>query len=129
MGYTPESGKRGKLGQVVEQRQYNTSDFDLITEDYRVLLKEDIKKALQMEFGNLNGFLRRWHSAERKQAVLEELASHGISLAALQQAVPKGEDFDAFDLLAHVAFDQKPLTRHERANQVKKRDVFGQYGE
>ncbi|MBK8509375.1 MAG: DEAD/DEAH box helicase family protein [Candidatus Competibacteraceae bacterium] len=114
---------------AVERSQYLDADGKLITEDYRVLLKDNIKKTLQAEFGSLNDFLRRWRGAERKQAVLEELASHGISLAALRQAVPKGEEFDAFDLLAHVAFDQKPLTRRERANQVKKRDVFGQYGE
>jgi type I restriction enzyme R subunit len=50
-------------------------------------------------------------------------------LSVLQQAIPNGAELDAFDLVAHVAFDQKPLTRRERANNVKKRDVFGQYGE
>lgn len=69
-----------------------------------------------------------WYTAERKQAVLEELTEHGVPLAILQQAVPNGEALDAFDLVAHVAFDQKPLTRRERANNVRKRDVFGQYG-
>ena len=114
---------------AVERSQYLDADGKLMTEDYRVLLKDDIKKALQTEFGSLTGFLRRWNSAERKQAVLEQLAEHGVPLDILQQAVANGGELDAFDLVAHVAFDQKPLTRRERANQVKKRDVFGKYGE
>lgn len=114
---------------AVERSQYLDADGKLITEDYRVLLKDDIKKALQAEFGSLTDFLRRWNSAERKQAVLEELADHGVPLEVLQQAVPNGLELDVFDLVAHVAFDQKPLTRRERANHVKKRDVFGKYGD
>ncbi|MGK6308652.1 EcoAI/FtnUII family type I restriction enzme subunit R [Variovorax sp. DT-64] len=114
---------------AVERSQYLDADGKLITEDYRVLLKDDIKKALQAEFGSLTDFLRRWNSAERKQAVLEELADHGVPLEVLQQAVPNGAELDVFDLVAHVAFDQKPLTRRERANNVKKRDVFGTYGD
>ena len=114
---------------AVERSQYLDTDGKLITEDYRVLLKDDIKKALQAEFGTMTDFLRRWNSAERKQAVLEELAEHGVPLEILQQAVANGSELDVFDLVAHVAFDQKPLTRRERANNVKKRDVFGKYGE
>ena len=114
---------------AVERSQYLDADGKLITEDYRVLLKDDIKKALQAEFGTMTDFLRRWNSAERKQAVLEELADHGVPLEILQQAVANGSELDVFDLVAHVAFDQKPLTRRERANNVKKRDVFGKYGE
>lgn len=114
---------------AVERSQYLDTDGKLITEDYRVLLKDDIKKALQAEFGTITDFLRRWNSAERKQAVLEELADHGVPLEILQQAVTNGSELDAFDLVAHVAFDQKPLTRRERANNVKKRDVFGKYGD
>ncbi|MCC5853713.1 MAG: DEAD/DEAH box helicase family protein [Alkalimonas sp.] len=114
---------------AVSREQYLDADGKLITEDYRVLLKADIQKALQTEFGNLNDFLRRWNDAERKQVVLEELAEHGVPLGILQQAVPNGTELDAFDLVAHVAFNQKPLTRRERANKVKKRDVFGKYGE
>ncbi len=114
---------------AVERSQYLDADGKLITEDYRVLLKDDIKKALQAEFGSLTEFLRRWNTAERKQAVLEELSEHGVPLEILQQAVVNGSELDVFDLVAHVAFDQKPLTRRERANNVKKRDVFGQYGE
>ncbi|RDE49105.1 MAG: DEAD/DEAH box helicase [Candidatus Accumulibacter meliphilus] len=114
---------------AVERSQYLDADGRLITENYRVLLKDDIRKALQSEFGSLSDFLRRWNAATRKQAVLEELAEHGVPLDILQQAVANGTELDVFDLVAHVAFDQKPLTRRERANNVKKRDLFGKYGE
>ena len=60
--------------------------------------------------------------------MLEELEKHGVPLELLQQAVVNGSELDAFDLVTHLAFDQKPLTRRERANNVKKRDVFGKYG-
>lgn len=132
------SGSEGRVKYViddvnvrvaVERSQYLNADGKLITEDYRVLLKDDIKKTLQAEFGTMTEFLRRWNTAERKQAVLEELAEQGVPLEILQQAVANGSELDVFDLVAHVAFDQKPLTRRERANNVKKRDVFGKYGE
>src|SRR3954466_7087159 len=114
---------------AVEQSQYLDSDGKLITESYRVLLKEEIKRSLQQRFASLSEFLRWWTAAERKQAVIDELAELGVPLDVLQQAVANGSELDAFDLVAHVAFDKKPLTRRERANQVKKRDAFGRYGE
>ena len=113
---------------AVERSQYLDANGKLITEDYRVLLRDDIKKALRAEFGTMTDFLRRWNSAERKRAVLEELADRGVPLEILQQAVSNGSELDVFDLVAHVAFDQKPLTRRERADNVTKRDVFGKYG-
>jgi len=114
---------------AIERSQFLDADGKLITEDYRVFLKGEIKKTLQAQFGSLRDFLRRWSEAERKQAVIDELKDLGIPLEALQEAVPNSEGLDAFDLIAHVAFDQKPLTRKERANNVKKRNYFGKYGE
>ena len=118
-----------KVRIAAERSQYLSVDGKLITEDYRVLLKDEMRKALLSEFGSLNDFLRRWNASERKQAVLEALSAQGVPLEVLQQAVPNGDELDAFDLVAHVAFDQKPLTRRERAENVRKRDVFGKYGE
>jgi type I restriction enzyme R subunit len=92
---------------AVERSQYLDADGKLITEDYRVLLKDDIKKSLQAQFGSLSDFLRRWSEAERKQAILDELKEQGIPLEVLQQAVTNGEELDVFDLVAHVAFNQK----------------------
>ncbi len=65
-------------------------------------------------------------AAERKQAVIEELASEGLPLDPLAEEV--GKDLDPFDLICHVAFDRPPLTRRERADHVRKRDVFTKYG-
>jgi len=114
---------------AAERSQYLDADGKLITEDYRVLLKDQIEHSLKESFGTLNGFLKRWNESDKKQAIIDELAEQGIKLELLQQAIPNGEELDVFDLVAHVAFNQKPLTRKERANNVKKRDVFGKYGE
>jgi type I restriction enzyme, R subunit len=114
---------------AAERSLYLDADGKLITDSFRVLLKDEIKKSLQAQFGTLTEFLRRWSHADRKQAVLDELQDRGLPLEVLQQAVKNGDELDAFDLVAHVAFDQKPLTRRERANKVKKRDVFGKYGD
>jgi type I restriction enzyme, R subunit len=114
---------------AIERTQYLDAEGKLNTAEFRVHLKEEIRKALQAQFGSLNDFLRRWSAAQRKQAILDELADQVVPLKMLEQAVPHSDDLDVFDLVAHIAFDQKPLTRRERANKVKKRDVFGQYGE
>jgi type I restriction enzyme, R subunit len=114
---------------ALERTQYLDADGRLITEAYRVYLREEIKRSLRQQFGSLGQFLRRWQRTERKQAVIEELREQGIPLEVLQQAVPNSADFDLFDLVAHIAFDQKPLTRRERANNVRKRNYFGKYGD
>ncbi len=114
---------------AAERSQFLDADGKLITEDYRVHLKADIRKTLVQQFGSLGGFLRRWTDADRKQAVLDEIREQGLPIDVLCQAVANGEALDVFDLVAHVAFDQKPLTRRERANNVKKRDIFGKYGD
>jgi type I restriction enzyme, R subunit len=114
---------------AIERSQYLDENGKLITDDYRVFLKDEIKNTLRRQFTSLDDFLLRWNDAERKQAVIDELKEHGIPLTVLSQAVPNGEDLDAFDLVTHIAFDQKPLTRKERANNVKKRNYFAKYGE
>ncbi|KDN30342.1 DEAD/DEAH box helicase [Vibrio fortis] len=114
---------------AAERSQYLDTDGKLIIEDYRVLLKDQIEQSVKENFGTLSDFLKRWNDSDRKQAIVEQLAEHGIKLELLQQAIPNGDELDVFDLVAHVAFNQKPLTRKERANNVKKRDVFGKYGE
>ncbi len=114
---------------AVERSQSLDADGKLVTEDFRSLLKDDMKKPLRQQFGTLTDFLRRWNAAERKQAMIDELTEHDVPLEILRQAVANGSELDVFDLVAYIAFDQPPLTRRERVNRVKKRDVFGQYGE
>ena len=106
---------------VAERVQYYGKDGKLITES----LVDYTKNAVQSNYASLHDFLSRWTNADRKQAIVEELENEGILLEALSEEV--GRDYDAFDLVAHVAFGQKPLTRRERAENVKKRNYFAKY--
>lgn len=117
------------VGSGVERSQYLDESGKLITEDYRVYLKNDIQKTLRQQFTSLDSFFLRWSDAARKQAVIDELREHGIPVSILSQAVPNGSELDVFDLVAHIAFDAKPLTRRERAERVKKRNYFSKYGD
>lgn len=108
---------------IGERVQYYGSEGKLITES----LKDYTRKAVRKDYSSLDAFLRTWSSAERKAVILKELVEHGVMLEPLAEEVGKG--FDAFDLICHVAFDQPPLTRRERADQVKKRNYFTKYGE
>ncbi|MFD2365477.1 EcoAI/FtnUII family type I restriction enzme subunit R [Pseudoduganella sp. GCM10020061] len=112
---------------VAERVQYYGPDGKLITES----LKDYTRQAVRKEYASLDDFLRRWTSADRKKAVIEELEAHGVILDALAEEVAKkdGREFDPFDLVCHVAFDRPALTRRERAEQVKKRDAFAKYGD
>ena len=90
-------------------------------------MRDFTKAALKRRFANLDEFLQRWKVAERKQAIIEEIVDGGLPLDAIRDEI--GRDLDPFDLILHVAFDRKPLSRRERAENVKKRDVFAKYGE
>ena len=78
------------------------------------------------EYADLETFIRKWNSEEKKTAISELFKEHGIDLQALKQSQGM-EDVDTFDFIMHIAFDQKPLTRKERANDVKKRDFISKY--
>ncbi len=107
---------------VAERVEYLDENGKLITES----LRDFTKKALRRRFVSLEQFLKRWTAAERKQAIIEELEQEELSLDLLAEEV--GKDLDPFDLICHVAFDQPPLTRRERAENVRKRNVFTKYG-
>ena len=108
---------------IAERVEYLDEHGKLVTES----LRDFTKKALRRHFASLDDFLKRWNAAERKQAVVEELAAEGLPLDPIVEEL--GKDLDPFDLICHVAFDAKPLTRRERAEYVKKRDVFTKYGD
>ena len=105
-----------------ERVQYLNADGKLITESLRDYTRINLLK----KYDSLDQFLQTWQQADRKAALLAELESEGVLLDALAAEV--GKDLDPFDLLLHVAYDQPPLTRRERAQRVKKRNVFTQYG-
>jgi type I restriction enzyme R subunit len=106
---------------VNERVLYYGDDGKLITES----LVDYTKKNIRNEFSTLDEFLQKWNSAEKKTAIIKELEEKGIFFDELQDEVSK--DLDPFDLICHVAFDMPPLTRKERANNVKKRGYFGKY--
>jgi type I restriction enzyme R subunit len=108
---------------VSERVQYLDAEGRLITES----LKDYTRKTVRKTYTSLNAFLNAWNDAERKQAIIEELSSRGVFLDELAEQV--GRDLDAFDLICHVAFDQPPLTRRDRAEKVRKRNVFAKYGD
>lgn len=112
---------------VAERVQYYGPDGKLITES----LKDYTRSAVRKSFASLDDFLNRWNTAERKQTLCEELEAQGVLLDALAEDVERktGKVFDPFDLICHVAFDRPPLTRRERAEQMRRHTVFDKYGE
>lgn len=113
-------GVRAKI--IKERVEYLDANGKLITES----LRDFTRKHLKRRFASLDDFLHRWNAEERKNAILEELAEEGLDLAVIGAELDK--NLDPFDLICHVAFGAKPLTRRERAENVKKRDIFGRYG-
>lgn len=107
---------------INERVQYLSKDGKITTESLRDYTRKNIRTA----YASLDTFLRKWSQADQKRAIVDELEEQGVIFAALQDEI--GSAFDPFDLICHVAFDQKPLTRNERAEQVKKRDYFTKYG-
>ncbi|MDD9979788.1 MAG: DEAD/DEAH box helicase family protein [Gammaproteobacteria bacterium] len=108
---------------VAERVAYLDENGKLVTES----LRDFTKKALRKRFASLDDFLKRWNAAERKQAILDELDAEGLPLELV--AAELNRDLDPFDLICHVAFDAKPLTRRERADNVRKRNAFARYGD
>jgi type I restriction enzyme R subunit len=90
-------------------------------------LKDHTREIITGQFATLDDFLNKWNTADKKTALIEELQQQGILVEALYNAVSK--ELDLFDLICHVAYDQPPLTRKERAENVKKRNYFTKYGE
>jgi len=106
-----------------ERVQYFDANGKLITES----LKDYTRKTLAKEFASLDDFLSRWNNAEKKKTVIEELAREGVFFEALAEEI--GKDLDPFDIVCHVAWDMPPLSRKERAENVKKKNYFAKYGE
>ena len=108
---------------AAERVQYFDPSGRLITES----LKDYTRATLTREFASLDEFLRRWSGTDKKQAILAELANEGVFFDALADEI--GRDCDPFDLVCHVAWGMPPLTRKERADQVRKRNYFTRYGD
>jgi type I restriction enzyme R subunit len=126
----PEHGGRVKyvindveVSVIAERIQYYGKDGKLITES----LRDYTRKTILKDYSSLDRFLNRWNKAEQKQAIIKELEEAGVLFEPLSDVV--GKDFGIFDLVCHVVYDQPPLTRKERAENVKKRNYFTKYSE
>lgn len=108
---------------INERIQYLGADGKIITES----LIDYTKKSIEEQYKSLDAFLQAWNNADKKKAIIEELEEKGIFFEALKEEV--GKQFDAFDLVCHVAFDKPALSRKERADNVKKRNYFTKYSE
>ena len=97
-------------------------DGKLITES----VTDYSKKNILGEYATLDSFLRAWNSEEKKQAIIDELQERGVLLEALRQ-IAGNKDIDDFDLICHIAYDKAPLTKAERANNVRKRGYLYKY--
>jgi type I restriction enzyme, R subunit len=101
--------------------------FDQHGKPITTSLKDYTREIIKGKFASLDDFLSKWKGSDRKDAIIAELQEQGVMVEALYDAVNK--EVDLFDLICHVAFDQPPLTRKERANNVKKRNYFTKYGD
>lgn len=102
--------------------QYLDKDGHLITER----LIDYTKRNVLNQYAEMNDFLAAWNAADRKQAIIDELEKHGVFFDDLCDEV--GKDLDPFDMILHIVFDQPPLTRKERAENVRKHNYFTKYG-
>ncbi|MGR6861944.1 EcoAI/FtnUII family type I restriction enzme subunit R [Aliivibrio salmonicida] len=111
------------VSKIAERVQYYDTDGKLVTESF----KDYTRKTMHKQFSSLDAFVKRWNEADRKEAVIKELELAGIIWSALEDEI--GKEMDPFDLICHVVYDQPPLTRKERVENVKKRNYFTKYSE
>ena len=103
--------------------EYRGDDGQMVTESY----SDYSRKHIRNEYSSLDDFINKWKASKKKEAIVKELEEYGIELSKLAEEV--GKDYGDFDLICHIAYDAPPLTRRERADNVKKRNYFTKYGE
>lgn len=101
--------------------------FDRNGKPITTSLKDHTREIITGQYATLGEFLNKWNSSDRKEAIIRELEEQGVMVEALEKAVDR--QVDLFDLICHVAYDQPPLTRKERAENVRKRNYFTKYGD
>lgn len=110
---------------VSERVQYYDKDGKLVTES----LKDYTKKTVQKKYRTLDEFLITWSETNKKQAIIQALEEQGLILNALREEIKNGDQYSDFDLICHIVYGQPPLTRKERAENVRKRNYFAKYGD
>ena len=115
-------------GQEIE---ITTEIVSVLGTDGRTMRTESVtdftKKQIRKRYATLNDFIKNWSETERKKAIVDELKEYDVLIDAVRANNPSLLHADIFDVICHVAFDQPPLSRRERANNVKKRNYFGKY--
>lgn len=124
--------KKKKLVVNGQEIRIQTEIVSVLGADGRTMETTNItdftRRSIRNRYATLDDFLHRWTETERKQAILDELADENVLIDAVRQANPTLEESDIFDVICHVAYGQKPLTRRERVNNVRKRNIFAKYG-
>ena len=133
-------GDGGKQPPKEPHRKYHVEGHDIrivhevvqfLGEDGKTLFTERLsdftRKTIKKHFPTLDAFRGAWAQADKKQAILDELAENNVLLDAVREESPALQDCDYFDIICHVAFDQKPLTRKERIEGVRKRNYLAKY--
>jgi len=110
---------KGVLVQVVNERvQYLGADGKIITESFKAYTKKNIIQ----QYTSLNDFLKRWNQTEKKAIIIKEMEQQGVFFDVLKEEI--GQEYAPFDLICHIAYEQPPLTRKERANKVKNNTIL-----
>lgn len=117
------AGKDIQIAHEVVQ-YLGTDGQTMITENLIDFTRKNIRK----KYATLNDFIKHWDSAERKKAIVDELKEVDVLIEAVREENPQLADADLFDVICHVAYDQKPMTRTERVKNVKKRNYLAKYG-
>ena len=145
----PPQGKRGKPYTIPEEPSSVVSEphvkylvegekiaitteiVSILGEDGKTMRTESVtdftRKQIRKRYATLNDFVKNWTEAERKKAIVDELKDYSVLVDAVREKNPALAHADIFDVICHVAFDQPPVTRRERANNVKKRNYFAKY--
>ena len=114
-----------------EKIAITTEIVSILGEDGKTMRTESItdftRKQIRKRYATLNDFVKNWTEAERKKAIVDELKDYSVLVDAVREKNPALANADIFDVICHVAFDQPPMTRRERANNVKKRNYFAKY--
>lgn len=111
------------VAKIAQTIHYRNAQGQVVVENVEVFTK----RCVEGRFESLQSFLAIWRDADRKEVVIGELERAGVSFTDLCEQLDA--DMDPFDVICHVVYNRPPLTRAERARNVRKRDVFGKYGE
>lgn len=131
--HEPADEEERKPKYYVEGRAVNIAHEHVmyLDADGKTLLTESLtdftRKAIKKHYPTLDAFRGAWKDADKKQAILDVLAEADVLIDAVKEENPALKDCDEFDIICHVAFDQQPLTRRERMNNVHKRNYFAKY--